>query len=222
MPPGVPFSEQQLAALNTSVCLDLGESEMAELAARIRAAIAESGEVPELSDGVVILDGYALGDVAAHVAGEDEEQARRFGWYPRRSTAEGVRSAMRRWKRDWILNGPTRAFAMREASSRELAGGCQLRLREKRMAELSYWTFPQARGKGYATRAARLACSFAFSQLAVERIEAYAEPDNVASRRVLEKARFREEGRVRERELTAGGERRDMLLFSLLPHETES
>jgi diadenosine tetraphosphate (Ap4A) HIT family hydrolase len=36
LPPGVPFAEQQLAALNTDEVLDLRDDELAELAARVR------------------------------------------------------------------------------------------------------------------------------------------------------------------------------------------
>jgi len=39
LPPGVPFERQQLAALDSSVCLDLSEDELARLAARIRRAV---------------------------------------------------------------------------------------------------------------------------------------------------------------------------------------
>jgi diadenosine tetraphosphate (Ap4A) HIT family hydrolase len=42
LPPGVPFEKQQLAALNTDDCLDLGESEFEDLAARLRAALASA------------------------------------------------------------------------------------------------------------------------------------------------------------------------------------
>jgi len=37
----VAFNQQQLAALDSSVCLDLSEEEMADLGARIRFALAE-------------------------------------------------------------------------------------------------------------------------------------------------------------------------------------
>lgn len=39
LPPGVPFERQQLAALDTNLCLDLSNAEMSDLAARLRAAI---------------------------------------------------------------------------------------------------------------------------------------------------------------------------------------
>jgi diadenosine tetraphosphate (Ap4A) HIT family hydrolase len=41
LPPGVPFEQQQLAALNADV-LDLSEAEFEELAARLRAALADA------------------------------------------------------------------------------------------------------------------------------------------------------------------------------------
>jgi hypothetical protein len=47
-----------------------------------------------LTDDVIVLDRHALGDASAHLAGEDDEQARRFGWYPARLTLEGVRRAI--------------------------------------------------------------------------------------------------------------------------------
>lgn len=43
LPPGVPFDQQQLAALDSNVCLDLSNEEMADLAARIRGAISGDG-----------------------------------------------------------------------------------------------------------------------------------------------------------------------------------
>jgi hypothetical protein len=50
-------------------------------------------------------------EVAAHVAGEDEETARRFGWWPAYSTEETVRAAYANWARNWQEDGPVRAFA---------------------------------------------------------------------------------------------------------------
>jgi hypothetical protein len=49
--------------------------------------------VPELRGNRIILTGHTDDDVAAHVAGEDEETARRFGWWPKHSTAVGFTPA---------------------------------------------------------------------------------------------------------------------------------
>lgn len=39
--------------------------------------------IPALHDGVVVLNRHADDDVPAHLAGEDGETARCFGWWPR-------------------------------------------------------------------------------------------------------------------------------------------
>ncbi len=145
---------------------------------------------PTLTDEVVVLDGHSLADIAAHLAGEDEEQARRFGWFPKRSTEETVRAAIERWQEQWRTSGPTRAFAAREAATGELVGGCEIRLGDRGVAAISYWVFPPFRGHGYATRAARLVCDYAFETLEVRLIELHVAADNTASRGVARRAGF--------------------------------
>jgi len=174
--------------------------------------------VPTLTDGVVELGGFTPDDAEAHLAGEDEEHARRFGWHPSASTPESVRNAIDRWQADWGAGGPTCAFAARESTGKALVGGCELRLRGEEIAQLSYWVFPQHRRRGLGTRIVRLACDYAFGELGIERIEALVEPDNEASRGVVGTVGFVEEGLLRRR-VRFGDERRDMALYSLLPHD---
>jgi hypothetical protein len=50
-------------------------------------------ETPRYEDDEVVLTGYGLEDVDDHLAGEDEEMAWQFGWWPKRSTAETVVAA---------------------------------------------------------------------------------------------------------------------------------
>ena len=37
---------------------------------------------PDERDGIIFLNRYTDDDIPAHLAGEDEETARRFGWWP--------------------------------------------------------------------------------------------------------------------------------------------
>jgi diadenosine tetraphosphate (Ap4A) HIT family hydrolase len=46
LPPGVPFEQQQLAAIDTDLGFELSEDELEELAGRIRAALPYAGEEP--------------------------------------------------------------------------------------------------------------------------------------------------------------------------------
>jgi RimJ/RimL family protein N-acetyltransferase len=153
---------------------------------------------PTLSDGVIVLDAFTLDDVETHLAGEDEEQARRFGWYPARSTPEGVRAAIIRWQEGWRTGGPTRAFAMRDASTGELVGGCEARLKGDGLAHLSYWVFPRFRRRGFASRGTHLLCDYVFTTLGMKRVELHIEEGNAASRGVARRAGFTEAGLVRE------------------------
>jgi RimJ/RimL family protein N-acetyltransferase len=178
-------------------------------------SVGVDGEIkpPRLTDGVILLDGYRLSDVDAHLQGEDEETARRFGWYPKRSTVETVRAAIQRWQENWRTGGNRRAWAARDVATGRLLGGCEVRLQGDGVGEMAYWTAWDSRGRGVASRAARLACDYAFRELGVERMEVQVAPDNLPSRRVAERAGFVEEGIVREGE-RLGAERGDMVLYS--------
>jgi hypothetical protein len=90
------------------------------------------GHAPVLFDGVVVVDCLTLADAYAHSAGEDDEHARRFGWYPRRSTLDGVRAFIREGQRQWREAGPRRTLAIRTGDTRTLVGGCETRLQERR------------------------------------------------------------------------------------------
>ena len=169
---------------------------------------------PPLSDDVVVLDRHTDADVDAHLAGEDEEQARRFGWHPARSTVDSVRRALADWSADWASDGSSRTFAIRDHSG-TLAGGCQVRL-QRDVAELSYWVFPPFRRRTFATRALRLVSAWAFAELGVARLELHIEPDNAASRGAAEAAGFVEVGLLAKAE-QIGGELRDMVLYRLVP-----
>ena len=174
---------------------------------------------PVLEDGVIALDAHTLADVVAHVAGEDDEQARRFGWYPRRSTEETAAAAIEAWQAQCAAGGPRRTFAIRELPGRALAGGCELRLEGDGRAALSYWTFPAFRGRGFATRAVRLVTGWAFAHLEVARVELLIEPDNHASLAVARRAGFIREGVLRAH-TSVGDRRADMVSWSrVLPSD---
>jgi RimJ/RimL family protein N-acetyltransferase len=132
----------------------------------------------------------------AHLAGEDEEQARRLGWWPKRSGPEQFRQMLADDQRDWTTGGSRRKFAARVAGT--LVGGAEVRVVGEGLARISYWTFPQFRDQGLATRATRLVCAWAFEEFEIERIEACIQEDNLASRGVATGAGFCDTGRRNE------------------------
>jgi len=149
--------------------------------------------VPELRGDGIVLSAHDDSEVAAHLAGEDEETARRFGWWPKRSTEETVRAAYANWARNWQDDGPVRAFAARDPRSGALVGNCELRIGSDGTGEVSYWTHAGKRGRGYARNALALLVGYAAS-IGVTRLEAHIAPDNRASRRVAEAAGFAQAG----------------------------
>jgi RimJ/RimL family protein N-acetyltransferase len=149
--------------------------------------------VPELRNDGIILNAHNDSEVAAHLAGEDEETARRFGWWPARSTEETVRAAYATWARNWQEDGPVRAFAARDPRSGALVGNCELRIAPDGTGEVSYWTHAGKRGRGYASNALTLLVGYAAS-IGVTRLEANVAPDNHASRHVAEAAGFTQAG----------------------------
>jgi RimJ/RimL family protein N-acetyltransferase len=83
--------------------------------------------------------------------------------------------------------------------------------------ELGYWLLAAGRGRGIATRVARALAIHAF-HVGVLRVEAVVRPENTASIRVLERAGFTREGRLRSL-LRYGDARADAFIYSLLPGE---
>jgi RimJ/RimL family protein N-acetyltransferase len=90
--------------------------------------------------------------------------------------------------------------------------------RSEARCELGYWTAPEHRRQGVATRAIRLLSRWIFDNLPVERIEIHAEPANGGSRQVAERAGFAFEGVLRSYFVNKGV-RCDATSYSLLRGE---
>lgn len=65
-------------------------------------------------------------------------------------------------------------------------------------AEIGYELTPEYWRQGYMTEVIQKAIEFGFNNLGLNRIEAFVEPENVGSRKVLEKIGFSEEGTLKE------------------------
>ena len=87
-------------------------------------------------------------------------------------------------------------------------------------AEIGYWLTPDAWGEGYATEATELLVAYGFDQLRFNKVVAHAFAFNAASRRVLEKVGFTEEG-VHRQEAFVDGEYVDIHRYGLLADEYE-
>ena len=127
------------------------------------------------------------------------------------------------WLQSHLGESPVRNFAIEVDGG--AVGSIGLRLLSdiyRRAAVMGYWIGEPYWGRGIATEAARAMVAYAFATFDLARIEAEVFSRNTASARVLEKAGFSLEGRLRDR-ITKGGETMDALLYAILrppdPHE---
>jgi ribosomal-protein-alanine N-acetyltransferase len=106
---------------------------------------------------------------------------------------------------------------LREGSREKLVGGITLsniRRRAAQFANLGYWMGQEFAGKGLMTEAVGLVVAYCFDSLLLHRVHAAFLPHNMASRRVLEKNGFKEEGYA-ENYLQIDGKWADHVLFGL-------
>jgi RimJ/RimL family protein N-acetyltransferase len=168
---------------------------------------------PPLGDAVVSLRPLVATDIATvEAALEDSEICR---WFDNRgvSAREVVERAVARWQ---AAEGAE--FAVLDAG--ECVGSIWLTLGLDSRATVGYWLLPDARGKGLVTHALVLVSRWAFDKLGVKRIGLLADPRNVASVRLAERAGFRREGVLRSW-VEVNGERVDHMSFSLLPTDPD-
>jgi ribosomal-protein-alanine N-acetyltransferase len=111
---------------------------------------------------------------------------------------------------------PPRNFAV--AVEGAAVGGVGLVLREDvycRSAEIGYWLGEPYWGRGIMTAAVQATIDYAFETFDICRLFAGVFDGNVASTRVLEKAGFTFEARLRQA-ITKGGRTRDELVYALV------
>lgn len=99
----------------------------------------------------------------------------------------------------------------------EVAGVISLIRGEPRLGylEVGYWLRSDLAGRGLMTEALSAASGFAFEEMGMHRLELRAGVDNVASRRVAEKAGFQARGILRE-SVYENGRYVDAVIYDLL------
>jgi RimJ/RimL family protein N-acetyltransferase len=187
---------------------------------------------PPLSDGVVLLRRWRGDDMAFVVAACQDPEVARFS--PAIASPYSERDAI-----EWFASQEPERLSGRgiDLAICDVAAGAVLGVDgtggavlgavglsavswSRRSATIGYWLAREARGHGSTSRAVRLLASWAFSSLGLERIELTTDPDNVASQRVAERCGFTREGRLRSHMVILhSGERRDSLVYGLLPGE---
>jgi RimJ/RimL family protein N-acetyltransferase len=178
---------------------------------------------PPLTDAVVALRPWSDADIAALVAAaNDDEIARWLDRLPQPYTEIEARAYIAFGRRGWRAEEDETPFAITDATTDEPLGSLGVRWADadEGVAEVGYWVARPARGRGVATRATRLAARWVLDDLGFDRLELRADPLNVASCRVAERAGFTLDGTLRSIRVNRRlGRRIDLRLYSLLRAE---
>lgn len=138
-------------------------------------------------------------------------------WAADETSRASFRYKLRRYSEDARDDKAYALFVFREGDD-ALVGGLTLsnvRRGVAQCASLGYWAGQMYAGNGYITSAVTAVVRYAFDDLDLHRVEAACQPDNIASRRVLAKAGFTQEGAARAY-LKINGQWRDHLLFGIV------
>ena len=175
---------------------------------------------PPLTDGVIRLRPFRAEDAPAVTSAcQDPEIQRWIPVMPVPYTESDARSFILMTLQSWH-DGTGYEFAIADTVSDRYIGSIGLHLGPNpRRHVIGYLVAPEARGRGVAVRALRLATRWGFEQLRIERLALWTLPGNVRSQKVAEKAGFRFEGLARNWESDRGNQLIDAVMYSMTPED---
>ena len=124
---------------------------------------------------------------------------------------------------DWAM-GAAYHFLIRRVADGTLLGGINITNVRRGIAQqgmLGYWIGAEFARQGYMTEAMEAMLAFAFSELKLHRVEAACLLDNAASRALLKKCGFMEEGLARKY-LRIDGRWQDHIMFAVLREDWDT
>jgi ribosomal-protein-alanine N-acetyltransferase len=182
------------------------------------------GQQPVIRGEGVYLRYPRIGDYAdwARLRGESREFLIKWEpvWAEDELTRGAFRRRIKRYQKEARLDSAY-VFFVFDASNDTLMGGCTLsnvRRGVTQCCALGYWIGARFARQGYMSDAVHALIPFVFSTLGLHRIDAACLPENQASRNLLAKAGFQEEGLARKY-LLINGEWSDHVLYALLEDE---
>jgi ribosomal-protein-alanine N-acetyltransferase len=187
----------------------------------MRGLIFPGGQQPVISGDGVYRRYPHVADYPSWMQLRSESRTFLSPWEPAWATDELSRGAFRRrlkrYQREAREDSAYAFFVFRSVDE-SLLGGCTLsnvRRGVTQCCALGYWVGERFARQGYMSDAVRALIPFIFRTLGLHRIEAACLPSNDASKNLLAKAGFRQEGLAR-RYLQINGEWQDHVLFALL------
>ncbi|MEV5881996.1 GNAT family N-acetyltransferase [Streptomyces sp. NPDC052020] len=171
-----------------------------------------------LTTGRLVLRAVRPRDTEAVYAACQDPAIQRWTTVPSPYLREHARSFTERTVPDGWANGSMFTFGAFLPSGGDLVAALSLTRHSPGAAEIGFWGVREHRGHGYVTEAVAAVCRWAFTRLAIDRVEWRAEAGNTASRAVARRAGFVLEGTLRSA-VDNKGVRRDCWVGSLLPSD---
>jgi ribosomal-protein-alanine N-acetyltransferase len=155
---------------------------------------------------------------AVHSYGSDPEVTKYVPWGP--NAPEDTRTFLS-FAMDAAREEPRRDYTLAAEVEGAVVGAAHLQLVSAAHAvgEIGYVVRRDHWGKGLAQEMARILVRFGFEDLGLHRLQATCDPQNIASRRVLEGVGMRQEGHLREN-FWMRGVWRDSLLYAVLDRDS--
>ena len=184
------------------------------------------GQQPVIAGANVYLRYPRIGDYPAWAKLRGESRQFLSPWEPVWADDELTRGAFRRrikrYQKETRQDSAYVFFVLRESDDALLGGVTLSNVRRgvTQCCTLGYWIGAKFARKGYMTQAVKALVPFVFRTLGLHRIEAACLTDNDASKKLLARTGFRQEGLAR-RYLLINGAWADHLLFALLKDEAQ-
>ncbi len=165
-------------------------------------SIENKDSYPEISDEVIKLKPFRLEDAERHISGEDESQIK---WLSGgKSTLKDTQNWIRKNLESWQTGGHVFNFAIWTKED-NLAGmveantdNTSIEGLEEGDANISYSLYPEARGKGYVTRAVNLLVEFLRGK-GVKRAVIRVHPENTSSLNIPLRCGFKKVGTIEDK-----------------------
>lgn len=176
-------------------------------------------ESPTIATRRLVLRSWELGDAPAIYRFTSDPEMYRYSRHEPASSEDVVKQGIERWlglppesqRPSWVI-------VLKESDRVVGFIGFNPLDRVNASGRLDYAVARRLWGKGIATEATRAVIKYGFDVAGLNRIDAYYLGDNVASRRVMEKAGMIHEGTLRQRYLVKGAYR-DIRFYSILADE---
>ena len=191
-----------------------------------RGTVRSAPSIPEfsqsLTDGVVALRPWSGADVQALTRACSDPEIQRWTMVPDGYTEADAQAFVQASRERRETGHSVEVAAVNARDPDRVLGAVGLVSIDWRHehAEVGYWTAPNARQLGVATRALRLLSGWALRELRLARLELKIYLENVRSQRVAEHAGYTREGTLRSAYKSKHGHV-DVVMFSMLPRDLD-